>query len=209
MDVTTRYLRAPSTVVFDVGGVLIDWNPRYLYRKLLPDDPAVERFLNEVCTPEWNGEQDRGRPWAEAVAHLAVRFPEHAALISAYDARWGEMVAGAFDDSVAVLGELRSAGVPLYALTNFSTDKFRQARERFEFLNWFDGIVVSGEERLVKPDPRIYQVLLDRYGLRVESTVYLDDAPANVAAARALGMVGLHFTGAARLRSDLARLGAI
>jgi 2-haloacid dehalogenase len=197
---------AAVPVVFDIGGVLVDWNPRHLYRKLLPDEPAVERFLAEVCTAEWNAEQDRGRPWAEAVAALTARFPAHAALIASYDERWSEMVAGALDGTVAVLRELRDAGVPLYALTNFSTDKFALTRARFGFLDWFDGVVVSGAERLVKPDPRIYRLLLDRYDLPAESTVYVDDLPANVAAARALGMTGLHFTGAGRLRADLAAL---
>jgi HAD superfamily hydrolase (TIGR01493 family) len=196
-------------VIFDIGGVLIDWDPRHLYRKLLPDEPAVERFLAEVCTAAWNAEQDRGRSWAEAVAALTARFPGDAALISSYDERWGEMVAGAFDDSVAVLRELREAGVPLFALTNFSVEKFRQTRARFGFLDWFDGIVVSGEERLVKPDPRIYRLLLGRYGLRPAATVYVDDLPANVEAARSVGMTGLHFTGAARLRSELASLGLL
>jgi 2-haloacid dehalogenase len=208
MDEITPHPRpAPSTVVFDVGGVLVDWNPRYLYRKLLPDQPAVERFLAEVCTSEWNVEQDRGRPWAEAVTQLTARFPERAALITAYHERWGEMVGGAFDGTVEVLRELRDAGVPLYALTNYSAEKFAQTRARFGFLDWFDGIVVSGDEQLVKPDPRIYQVLLDRYRLAAEATVYLDDAPANVAAARALGMTGLRFTDPDRLRADLTRLG--
>jgi len=194
-------------VVFDIGGVLVDWNPRYLYRKLLPDEPAVERFLAEVCTTEWNAEQDLGRPWAEAVAQLCARFPDQAALITAYRERWGEMVAGAIDGTVAVLRELRDAGVPLYALTNFSADTFAQARARFDFLGWFQGIVVSGQERLVKPDPRIYRLLLERYRLAAETTVYLDDAPANVVAARALGMTGLRFTDPDQLRADLARLG--
>jgi 2-haloacid dehalogenase len=195
------------TVVFDIGGVLIDWDPRYLYRKLLPDEPAVERFLAEVCTTAWNAEQDLGRPWAEAVATLIAQFPAQAAMITAYHERWSEMLGGAIDGTVAVLGELREAGVPLYALTNFSTETFAQARTRFGFLDWFEGIVVSGQERLVKPDPRIYQLLLDRYRLAAKTTVYLDDAPANVDAARALGMTGLWFTGPDQLRADLVRLG--
>jgi 2-haloacid dehalogenase len=198
---------APPTVVFDIGGVLIDWNPRYLYRKLLPDEAAVERFLAEVCTSAWNTEQDLGRPWAEAVAQLCARFPDQAALITAYHERWGETIGGAIDGTVAVLRELRDAGVPLYALTNFSAEKFTLARARFDFLDWFDGIVVSGEERLGKPDPRIYRLLLDRYRLAAETTVYLDDAPANVAAARAVGMTGLRFTGPDQLRADLVQLG--
>lgn len=206
-----------EAVVFDIGGVLVDWNPRYLYRKLLPDEPAVERFLAEVCTTAWNAEQDRGRPWAEAVASLTERFPDHAPLITAYHERWGEMLGGAIDGTVAVLRELRDAGVPLYALTNFSVEKFAQTRARFGFreacernqdrwLDWFDGIVVSGDERLVKPDLRIYQLLLDRYGLRPDSTVFVDDQPGNVTAARALGMAGLRFTDPDQLRADLVAL---
>jgi 2-haloacid dehalogenase len=198
---------APSAVVFDIGGVLIDWDPRYLYRKLLPDEPAVERFLAEVCTTEWNAEQDLGRPWAEAIASLTERFPDQRSLITAYHERWGEMLAGAIDGTVAVLRELREAGVPLYALTNFSTETFAQARARFGFLDWFAGIVVSGQERLVKPDARIYRLLLDRYALRPDTTAYVDDQPANVTAAHALGMPGLQFTDPHRLRADLARLG--
>ena len=197
----------PSAVVFDVGGVLIDWDPRYLYRKLLPDEPAVERFLAEVCTTEWNAEQDRGRPWAEAVAELAERFPDQAELITAYWRRWDETVGGAIDGTVAVLAELRAAGVPRYALTNFSAETFARVRARYEFLGWFDGIVVSGEERLIKPDPRIYQRLLERYRLAADTTVYLDDSPVNVAAARSLGMLGLHFTNPDQLRTELASLG--
>lgn len=198
---------APPTVVFDIGGVLLDWDPRYLYRKLLPDEAAVERFLAEVCTAGWNAEQDLGRPWAEAVASLCTRFPDQTALITAYRERWAEMLAGAIDGTVAVLRELREAGVSLYALTNFSADTFAQARARFDFLDWFQGIVVSGQERLVKPDPRIYRLLLDRYRLTAETTVYLDDVPANVAAARALGMTGIRFTDPDQLRADLVALG--
>lgn len=199
----------PAAVVFDVGGVLIDWNPRYLYRRLLPDEAAVERFLAEVCTPDWNLELDRGGSWTEAVARLSARFPEHTELIAAFHERWQETVAGAIEDTVALLRCLRDRRLPLYALTNFSTEKFRETRERFRFFEWFDGIVVSADERLVKPDPRIYRVLLDRYRLDARATVYIDDLPANVDAARALGMTGLHFAGPARLRGDLARLGLL
>jgi 2-haloacid dehalogenase len=194
---------ASSAVVFDLGGVLVDWNPRYLYRKLLPSEGEVEHFLAEVTTSAWNLEQDRGRTWAEAVATLSARFPEHAELITAYDERWQETIGGQIDGSVEILAELRDAGIALYALTNWSAEKFPIARERFEWLSWFKGIVVSGEERLVKPDPRIFRLLSDRYGIELQGAVYIDDNPPNVVAASELGMTALHFTGPAELRAAL------
>ena len=192
-----------KAVVFDLGGVLIDWDPRYLYRKLLADEAAVEEFLATVCTPEWNAEQDRGRPFAEGVAELAGRHPEHAASIAAYHERWPEMVAGDVPGTVEVLADLRAAGVPLYALTNWSAETFAITRERFEFLDWFDGLLVSGEERMTKPDPAFFQLLLDRFGLDPGATVLVDDAEANVAAARELGIDAVRFTGPGQLRREL------
>lgn len=198
---------APSTVIFDVGGVLVDWDPRHLYRTLLPTEAEVERFLSEVCTAEWNLAQDAGRPWAEAVAQLTGRFPEHAELIAAFDQRWPEMVAGEIPGTVEILASLRDAGVRLYALTNFSADKFTLTYHRFEWFSWFDGIVVSGRERVVKPDPRLYRILLDRYDVDPAAAVYIDDVAANVVAAAGLGLTALHFTGPERLAADLAALG--
>lgn len=199
----------PPAVVFDVGGVLIDWDPRYLYRQLLPDEEAVERFLAEVCTPEWNREQDRGRSWDEAVAQLSGRFPTHAPLIAAYRTRWLEMVSGEVAETVALLAALHEQQVPLYALTNFSTEKFAEIRARFGFFDWFRGIVVSGQEQLIKPDPRLYRVLLERYSLDPVRTVFVDDRGDNIAAARSLGMTGLHFTDPTGLRAGLLGLGLL
>lgn len=196
-------------MIFDIGGVLIDWDPRYLYRRLLPDEATVEWFLTEVCPAGWNEEQDRGRSWGEAVAERTACFPEYAELIAAFDERWMEMIAGAIDGSVRVMAELRARGVPLYALTNFSTDKFRELRGRYDFVDWFDGVVVSADERLLKPDPRLYQVLLSRYRLDAGRCVYIDDLPPNVSAARALGMTGVDFTGPGPLRAELAALGLL
>ena len=192
-----------KAVVFDLGGVLIDWDPRYLYRKLLADEAAVEEFLATVCTPEWNAELDRGRPFAEGVAELVERYPEHAAAIAAYHERWPEMVAGDIPGTVEVLAELRAAGMPLYALTNWSAETFAITRGRFEFLEWFDGLLVSGEERVTKPDPAIFQLLLDRFGLDPTATVFVDDSEANVAAARRLGFDAIRFTGHEELRREL------
>ena len=196
-------------VVFDLGGVLIDWNPRHLYRQLFDDEAAMERFLAEVCHTAWNEEQDRGRTFAEAIEEAAGRFPEERALIEAYHQRWGEMLAGPIEGSVAVLAELKEAGHELHALTNWSVETFPIARERYAFLNWFGSILVSGEERLIKPDPRIFELLLERIGRTAEACVYIDDNPKNAAAAAALGFDAVHFRSPAQLRADLTRLGVL
>jgi 2-haloacid dehalogenase len=188
---------------------LVDWDPRYLFRQLLSDEAAVESFLAEVCTPEWNAKQDAGRSWAEGVAEASARFPEHAELVAAYDERWWETIGGQIDGTVEVLRELRESGVGLYAITNWSAEKFDLTFPRFEWLSWFDGIVVSGHERIVKPNRRIYQILLDRYGIDPASAVYIDDIEFNVEAARDLGMTGLVFTTPERLRADLEELGLV
>ena len=198
-----------DAVVFDLGGVLIDWDPRYLYRKLLADEAAVEEFLATVCTPEWNAEQDRGRPFAEGVAELVERHPAHAAAIVAYHERWMEMLGGEIPGTVAVLAELRAACVPLYALSNWSAETFRLTRGRFPFLEWFDGLVVSGEEGVTKPDRRIFELLIERFGLVPVATVFVDDSAANVRAARAVGMDAVLFRDAARLRRDLTARGLL
>ncbi len=196
-----------TTVVFDIGNVLIRWDPRHLYRKLLDDEAAMERFLAEVCTDAWNLEQDRGRSFAEAVAERVALFPEHEALIRAYDERWDEMVPGAIDGTVEILDELEAAGVPLYAITNFSTEKFALALRRFPFLGRFRDTVVSAHERLLKPDPAIYRLLLERNGLSAGESVFIDDSPKNVAGAEAAGMAAIHFRSPEDLRARLADLG--
>ena len=198
-----------QAVVFDLGGVLIDWNPRYLYRQLLGDEAAVEAFLGEVCTPAWNERQDEGRPVAEATAELCARFPGQAALVRAYYDRWNEMLGGAIEGTVAILEELDARGVPLYALSNWSAETFHHAQARFGFLGRFRGIVVSGEERLIKPDPRIFELLFKRYSLRPERAIFIDDVPRNVEAARALGMTALLFRSPPELRADLAARGLV
>jgi 2-haloacid dehalogenase len=195
-------------VVFDIGNVLIHWNPRNLYRRLIADEAEMEMFLAEVCTDAWNLEMDRGaRSWAEAVAERVALFPQHEALIRAYDERWSDMVPGPIEGSVAILAELDAAGVPLYAITNFSAEKFVLARERFSFLDRFRDTVVSAHEKMLKPDPRIYRILLERNGLDAADTVFVDDSAKNVAGAAAVGMTALHFTDPSALRRDLAAHG--
>jgi 2-haloacid dehalogenase len=200
---------AISAVVFDLGGVLIDWDPRHLYRTLFDDEAEMEQFLATVTTPEWNREQDAGRPWSEAIEELARRHPEHRELITAYWERWHETLGDAIEPTVEVLDELRGTGVRLFALTNWSGETFPVARPRYPFLEWFEGIVVSGDERLIKPDPAIFEVLVERYGLEPATTLFIDDQPGNVAAARELGFAALGFVDGAALREDLRRLGLL
>ena len=199
----------PTAVVFDLGGVLIDWNPRYLYRKLFDDEAAMESFLADVVSPEWNGQQDSGRTWAEAVEVLTREHPEHRDLIAAYWHRWQETLGDAIAPTVEVLEELRRSGVRLYALSNWSAETFPVARPRYPFLETFDGIVISGEEKLAKPDPRIFRHLLDRYDLDPAATVFIDDSEANVRAAAAQGMIAIRFEDAVTLRRDLVELGLL
>lgn len=193
--------------VFDVGNVLIRWDPRNLYRKLIADEVQREDFLARVCSPDWNLEMDRGRSFAEGVAERVALFPEHETLIRAFDERWLETLDGAIEESVAILEELRAAGVPTYAITNFSREKFAATRERYPFLDGFHGIVVSAHEQLLKPDRRIYALLCERHGLIPRDCIFIDDNLHNVEGARAFGMQGHHFQAAAALRAELKQQG--
>ncbi len=198
------------TVIFDLGGVLIDWDPRHLYRKLFGgDEAAMEEFLGTVCTPDWNERQDAGRSFADAEAELIAAYPGKAALIRAWNARFDEMIPGAIDGAVAVMQELKARGTPLYALSNWSAETFAGQPRRFPFLAHFDGIVVSGNEGVIKPDPRIFRLLMDRYKVPAEAAVFIDDNPRNAEAASALGIHGIHFRSHAALRRELAALGLL
>ena len=199
----------PPVIVFDLGGVLIDWNPRHLYRKLIEDEDTMEWFLAEVCHSGWNAEQDRGRSFAAAIEEAAARHPEHRPLIEAYFERWGEMMAGEIDGAVAILEELRNAGCELHALTNWSAETFPHARERFAFLDWFETILVSADVGLIKPDPAIFQLLLERIGRTPAECIYIDDNPKNVASAAVLGFDALAFHSAGQLRDALDQRGLL
>jgi len=199
-----------SLVVFDLGGVLIDWDPRHLYRKLfLGDEAAMEDFLATVCTREWHRHHDAGRSFAEGARILKDQHPDKAELIDAFGARQDEMMAGAIAGSVEILGELRDRGTRLYALSNWPAEGFPAARDRFDFLAWFRGIVISGEIGAIKPEPRIYEALIERFAIDPTSAVFIDDVAANTAAARRFGMHAIHFTNPTALRAELVALGLL
>jgi 2-haloacid dehalogenase len=193
----------PRAVVFDLGGVLLDWNPRYLYRELFDDEAEMERFLSEVCTMEWHHAHDLGIPPEETLPPLIAAHPEYAEQIEAWVPRSEDMLAGPIEESVEILRALKEAGVPLYALTNMETWTYPSRRERYPFLRWFEGTVVSGFEGVAKPDPRVFELLLDRFGLDAASTLFVDDSAKNVAAARDVGMKAIEFESPAALRDAL------
>jgi 2-haloacid dehalogenase len=199
--------QTPETVVFDLGNVLIRWDPAPAFHGVLdPDD--VPAFLDEIDFAAWNHEQDAGRSWDEAVRELTARHPHHADVIAAYVPNFLDTLQE-MPDTVALLGELQEAGVRLLALTNWSAELFAVARKEFAFLDLFDGIVVSGEERVAKPDPRVFEILLERYGVDGARALFVDDSPANVAAARQAGLRGVVFTDVAAFRDELQAAGLI
>ena len=194
-------------IVFDLGQVLIRWDPEAPYRRLIPDADERRRFLTEVVTHEWNLEQDRGRSWTDAEATLIAEHPHHAELIRAFRANWWEMVPGQIDETVTILDELIDGGADVTALTNWASDTFMEAEAKFAFLSRFRGITVSGRIGLVKPDAAIYRHHAETFGLAPAATLFIDDNPANVAAARALGWQAEQFVEAEQLAADLRRYG--
>lgn len=197
-----------NTVVFDLGGVLVDWNPRHLFRKLFDgDEAAMEAFLSEVCNSAWNEKQDRGRSWSQAIDEAITQYPAHAHHIRAYRERWDEMLSGALEETVEILNDLHHSGVRLLALTNWSAETFHIAEQRFGFLEKFEGILVSGREGMMKPEPEIFQLLIHRYDLAPSRTLFIDDVQANVDAAVEQGLLALQFTSALQLRNDLRKIG--
>jgi 2-haloacid dehalogenase len=199
-----------TVAVFDLGGVLIDWNPRHLYRKLFAgDDAAMEHFLANVCTTEWNQCQDAGRSFADAVNELLPLHADKLELIEAFGKRFDEMIAGPIQGAVHILAELKRLGRPVYAISNWSAETFPPQMQRFPFLSWFDGIVISGREGIIKPDLRIFRILCERYAVDPRSAVFIDDVAANAQAASALGIHGIHFRSAEQLRRELTAVGLL
>ena len=200
---------AIDAVLFDLGRVLLDWDPRYYYRRFFANDEALEHFVQQAVPHDWYLEMDAGKPVELAVAERQRACPDYARLIARWKEGWPVMLRGPIDESVAILGELRREGLRLYALTNFSAETWPLAKARFEFLSWFEDAIVSGEHGIVKPDPRIFELAIARCRLEPARTVFIDDVPANVEAARACGLQAIRYTGAEKLREDLAALGLL
>jgi 2-haloacid dehalogenase len=198
-----------EAVVFDLGGVLLDWNPRHLYRKLIADEVEMERFLAEVCSPAWHAPHDRGVSTDSSCAELADRHPELSELIWSWSKRSEEMIAGVDAGSVEVLQAVRETGLPCYALTNMEEETYPLRLERFPFLGWFDGTVVSGLEGVAKPEPAIFRRLLDRFALTPNTTLMIDDREENLDAARRLGIQTVQFHSSRQLRVELEAVGVL
>lgn len=197
-------------VVFDVGGVLYDWSPRFLYEKLIADRAALDHFLAHVVTIDWHFQHDAGRNFAETSAELITQYPEHGALIALFATRFNETIRAPIPDMLAVVRDLDRTGVPLFAITNFSREFFEPfAAKHAEIFDRFQGIIVSGEEKLVKPDPAIYHLALHRFGLAAGEALFIDDRLDNVTAAQENGFLGHHFKDAATLRAGLTTIGLL
>lgn len=193
-----------KNIVFDFGGVLVDWNPRYLYYPYFNGDKEqAEWFLKNICTYAWNIQMDGGKPFAEGVAELSDKHPEWAEAIGVYHTRWNEMIGGEVEGTASLVSRLKEAGYKIYGLTNWSMETYPTIRDRYTVFSLFDGIVVSGEEHLLKPDRKIYDCLLERYGLEAEESVFLDDNADNVAAAMSIGMGAVQFINAEQAEQEL------
>lgn len=196
-----------QSIIFDLGNVLIDWNPAYVFDPMFEDEERKRHFFENICTSEWNEEQDAGRPIKEATEELVARHPEWKEYIEAFYGKWPDMLGGPIHETVEIFRELKEGGrFKLYALTNWSAELFPIALERYEFLHWFDGRVVSGEEKMRKPFPQFYKVLLDRFGIQPEESLFIDDNLRNVEAAKAVGLVTIHFQSPQQLREKLGEL---
>lgn len=192
-----------KTIIFDLGGVLMDWDPRYLYRKIFSDPDEMEYFLSEVCSPEWNAQTDVDKSFLDAIDELVPKFPHYENQIRAYFSRWDEMIAGDIPGTVKILRELKEAGCSLAALSNWSSETFPGIKAQYEFLSWFSPLVVSGYIGYKKPDPEPFQILLHELGLKAGDCLFIDDMEANILEAKRQGFEVIHFTSPAKLREEL------
>ncbi len=200
----TRAVNEDLAIVFDLGGVLIDWNPRYLYRKMFNgDEQEMAYFLSAVCPMDWNETMDAGKPFAQAVQERIDLFPQYEPYIRAYHGRWVEMVGGEIEETIPVLARVKERGYPLFALSNWSAETFALVKNRFQFLDWFDEVVISGEVGAAKPDRKIFDVFLQRVGRPANHCLFIDDNKRNIEAAQMLGFQTIHFTGAQKLHAQL------
>ena len=199
-----------ETVIFDLGGVLIDWEPRRLFCKIFDDEEEMEYFLNNICTPDWNVQQDGGRPLAKATQLLVNQYPDYTAQIEAFYGRWEEMLGGAILPTVAILEELIEAKKHrVLALTNWSAETFPVALRDYDFLHWFEGILVSGEEKLIKPQQEIYDLMCKRFDINPSTAVFIDDSLKNIRGCEAYGIHGIHFKSGEDLRRELQLMGVL
>ncbi len=197
-----------ENIVFDFGGVLIDWNPRYLYRKVFQNESEMEYFLSHVCTPRWNADLDRGKPFKKGVEELLPLYPQYAEQIKMYDTRWEEMCGNVIQGSVDLLYRLADH-YPVYGLTNWAEEKFALTRPKHDFFNVFKGIVISGVEKEIKPEPQLFEILIRRYGLDPEKTVFTDDSLPNIETAKRLGFQAIHFETPEKLKKELQNRGVV
>jgi 2-haloacid dehalogenase len=198
-----------TTIIFDFGGVLIEWDPRNLYRRYFDAPEAMEAFLAEVDFMAWNALQDKGRPFAEGVAELTAKFPQHARLIHAYHEHWEESIGEPITATIRIMQKLKRAGWPVYGLSNWSTETFPIIRQKYDFFDILDGYLISGDAKLVKPDPAIFQAMLDKIGRTAQECLFIDDHLPNIESARRLGFVCIHYRSPAQLERELKQLGII
>lgn len=196
-----------KNIIFDLGGVLIDWNPHYMYKKIIPDDVERNWFIDNICTLDWNEKQDGGRTIKEAVDELISIYPEHKENIIVYYDRWEEMLNGPIEGTVEIFKKIKEKkDLKTYALTNWSAETFPRALQLYNFLHWFDGRVVSGEEKTRKPHKEIFDIILNRFSLLPEETIFIDDNLRNIKAAEEVGITSIHFTSPESLNLELIKL---
>jgi 2-haloacid dehalogenase len=195
-----------KTIVFDFGGVLIDWNPRHLYEKMFHDKNEMEWFLENVCSDKWNLMHDKGAKFSESIPVLQAQYPQYNKEIESYYSRWPEMIGGKIEGSIEILQELQAKGYAVYGLTNWARETFDIVYDEYEFFRKLDGIVVSADEKLLKPDPELFKVLINRYNLKPESCVFIDDNLHNYEAAKEMGFISIRFTSPEDLRVALHKL---
>jgi len=198
-----------TTIIIDFGGVLIEWNPRHLYRRFFDSPEEMEEFLDEIDFNEWNTHQDRGRPFVEGVRELSARFPHRAPLIRAYHEYWEESVGSPIQGTLEIIRKLKGLGYPVFGLSNWSRETFPRIRARYDFFDLLDGYLLSGEVQTVKPDPLIFQLALTKFNRRAEECLFIDDSPANLQTAAGLGFTCIHFIGPSQLEGELRTTGIL
>jgi len=199
-----------KAIIFDYGNVLLEWNPRYVYQRYFPNDPeGMEDFLKEIDFMEWNAQQDRGRTFAEGVAALSKQFPHHAHLIQAYHDHWVDSIGEAYWETVDIMHQLKERGFPIYGLSNWSAETFPYAREKYNFFELFDDMVISGAVGFAKPEPEIFQILLDKIGRPAEECLFIDDSLRNIQQANTMGFQTIHFVSPSQLKDVLVQKGLL